>query len=29
VRRGGTEQQIIAADNFINRDGLCPAWERF
>jgi len=29
VRRGGREQQIIAADNFINRDGLCPAWERF
>ncbi len=27
--RGGEAQLIIAADNFINRDGLCAAWERF
>jgi len=27
--RGDEEQQIIAADNFINRDGWCAAWERF
>jgi hypothetical protein len=27
--RGGEAQRILAADNFINRDGLCAAWERF
>jgi hypothetical protein len=27
--RGSEGQQIIAADNFINRDGLCAAWQRF
>jgi len=27
--RLGDEQRIVAADNFINRDGLSPAWECF
>jgi hypothetical protein len=27
--RSSEGQQIIAADNFINRDGLCAAWQRF
>lgn len=27
--RGEEGQRIIAPDNFINRDGLCAAWERF
>jgi len=27
--RSEEDQQIIAADNFKNRDGLCAAWQRF
>jgi len=27
--RGEEGQRVLAADNFINRDGLCPEWERF
>lgn len=27
--RGGEGQRILAADNFINHDGLCVGWERF
>jgi hypothetical protein len=29
VVRGSEGQCVLAADNFINPDGLCPEWERF